>query len=309
MNFGMCFPLGTAALQLGALANAAGAAHIAVHQRIASALALEPSNYANTLGLDSFTTESGLSGTIAGYTSDNKGVAWASDVVVEGDGEYHSSLAIWNGPRVEVPHLFLQLDVSERGGVELEVDFRPRLNAGYELVRADGSFAEPTSRAAFAMSELRVLYDERYFTDEARAWCAGVAATPGASSRPSMSAHAAIQGRRQFGGETAEDGGGQVAGPLLVSTRLPLDESSLEACAAAYANAANRWLGWMASAEDASWVKNRMIFDRDCQVRQLLHAASGRAMRQRFGEQGPALAAAAAGRLDMAGHNFLQVRA
>ena len=53
-------------------------------------------------------------------------------------------------------------------------------------------------------------------------------------------------------------------------------------------------------------MRNRMMFDRDCQVRQLVASTTARALEDRYGEAGRALATADAGRLDMMGHNMMQ---
>ena len=98
------------------------------------------------------------------------------------------------------------------------------------------------------------------------------------------------------------------SGPLQVSVRLPLTEAGVAAAANACAAAADAWLGWLAEAEPASWMANRMIYDRDCMVRQLLRGASARGL-EAYGlaaDDAAALAAAHAGRLDMMGHNLMQ---
>ena len=48
--------------------------------------------------------------------------------------------------------------VAAGAGVDLELDFRPRLNAGYEAADADGGFAPPGTREAFAQASLRATY-------------------------------------------------------------------------------------------------------------------------------------------------------
>ena len=224
---------------------------------------------------------------------------------------WEGAITVWNSPADEVPHLYLRLavfddaDDADDASLQVELDFRPRLNAGYQLAAADdGSFPPPASREEFAMSSLRARYDAAFF-DEIRTWIRQVRASDGAKEVASTF-DAPLQGRRQFGGAQAKDGAGMLAGPLLVCQSLPLNEASVDAATSAVARAASFWLGWKAHASPASWMNHRMQYDRDCQIRQTVSLASGQAMRARFGAAGLALAQDADGRLDMAGHNLMQ---
>lgn len=230
-------------------------------------------------------------------------VARTQALLLSGPEFFHSSLAAWNAPSTDVPHFWSSVGVRD-GEIALELDFRPRLNAAYDAPRgADGEYLAPTSRAEFQQSSLRAAYAASFFTPEAHAWAESVRATEGAREVVAPSATSFIANRRQFGGDNA----GLCSGPLLVSLRLPLTSAGVRAAAEACTAAMARWLGWMEVAEDASWMNQRMIYDRDCQVRQLLRMAEAHELDAQHGAEGASLAAAHAGRLDMAGHNMMQV--
>ena len=78
---------------------------------------------------------------------------------------------------------------------------------------------------------------------------------------------------------------GLIEGPLLLELSLPDTAAGRQACAEAAAAAARRWIGWMAtknaegnqaSASQAGWLTSRMIYARDCQVRNQIYAAAAR---------------------------------
>ncbi len=94
-------------------------------------------------------------------------------------------------------------------------------------------------------------------------------------------------------------------GPLQLSLQLPL--AHLDAAAVACDEAAERWIAWMAGADEASWVNNRRIYDRDCLVRLAVLRANAAALGARLGaEDGLRIALADAGPQDMMGHNLMQ---
>ena len=57
-------------------------------------------------------------------------VAWLSALGVPGDADCLYTLTAWNLPAVSVPHLYTSISVTG-GALELCIDFRPRLEAGY----------------------------------------------------------------------------------------------------------------------------------------------------------------------------------
>lgn len=276
-------------------------AHATVLERLAKMSQLD---FPAALGFDSFELQDGVSGRIASFEAPKQNVAWCSHLSLSGGPPsnelFSSTIAVWNTPSVETPHFYSRLGISN-SEIQLEIDFRHRLNAGYEAVQDCGTFLPPTSREEFAQASLRSTYDAAYFTSEARAWRSALLSTEGARPAPASSAGVRIEGRRQFGAA-----GSAVAGPLLVSLTLPLSDFGVETAVAASDSAAGLWLDWCSKAETASWMSQRMLYDRDCQVRQLCVQAAAEAYAERFGADGRALAIAEAGRLDMMGHNMMQ---
>ena len=62
----------------------------------------------------------------------------------------------------------------------------------------------------------------------------------------------------------------------------------------------------MTDPAEASWMRTRLIFARDSQVRQAVAAKRVSLLGERFGAAGRDLAKAMNGRLDMQGHNMMQ---
>ena len=245
-------------------------------------------------------------------TSQSERVAWCSALSLSTATYASRSITVWNAPSVEVPHLFLRLGVSTGGDaseapspptLELEIDYRHRLAAGYEGVQPDGGYPEPTSREEFAQASVRRMYDETFFTAEARQWWEAVHQADGAKPLRTPLTDAIVEGRRQFGGSSNEP----CSGPLRVSLQFPLSDAAIEAAAEACEAAAARWLGWMAEAPDASWINNRRIYDRDCLVRLGVLRSHAAALAVRLGsEEGMEVALVDAGPQDMMGHNLMQ---
>ena len=98
---------------------------------------------------------------------------------------------------------------------------------------------------------------------------------------------------------------GLIAGPLSMDLWLPLTEESALAAGEAAEAAARRWLGWCQAAPEAGWQTNRMLHDRDSQVRNRLFVLALRASEAALGPMGGKIAAADAGRLDLVAHNSL----
>jgi hypothetical protein len=231
-------------------------------------------------------------------------VACCTALSLDAGTEHWHHISVWNAPTVEVPHLFLRLDVAEEEKLHLEIDFRHRLAAGYERQQADGSFPCPESRDEFAQAGTRDAYDSAFFTEEAREWRESVCAIDGAQTEPASSSGAVVEGRRQFAENLQEE---PCSGPLLISLSLPLTDTAVAAATAACEHAEARWREWMATAVDATWINNRRVYDRDCLVRTSVLRARTSTFVERLGEEsGRALALADAGRQDMMGHNLMQ---
>ena len=88
--------------------------------------------------------------------------------------------------------------------------------------------------------------------------------------------------------------------------RFPRDDAGAKAAADACAAAADRYLDWVRNPKRASWMRTRLVYDRDCLVRQYLARAQIARLTEMHGAGGGAMAAHAAGRLDMMGHNMMQ---
>ena len=114
----------------------------------------------------------GAQGTVVSFEATDRDCAWCAATSIIDGTSTSWELEAWNGPSVEAPHFYASLE-DDGENIEVEVDFRPRLDAGYDLaVEATDAreYPAPTSRAAFSQKALRVDYDELFFSDEARAW-------------------------------------------------------------------------------------------------------------------------------------------
>jgi hypothetical protein len=236
----------------------------------------------------------GARGTVLSFEATDRDCAWCAATSIDG-ATTSWELEAWNGPSVEAPHFYACLE-DDGDHIEVEVDFRPRLDAGYDLeveATADRVYPAPTSRAAFSQKALRVDYDELFFSDEARAW----RATKLVDAEPVTPRWATlvVEGRRQYGDEDA----GSVGGPLALRARHPRD--AVEAAVAVCDEAADRYIAWMTDPAEASWMRTRLIFARDSQVRQAVAAKRVSILGERFGAAGRDLAKAMNGRLDMQG--------
>ena len=241
----------------------------------------------------------GAHGTVVSFEATDRDCAWCAATSII-DETTSWELEAWNGPSVEAPHFYASLE-DDGEAIEVEVDFRPRLDAGYDLdveATADRVYPAPTSRAAFSQKALRVDYDELFFSDEARAWCKEKLAD--AESVTPRWATLVVEGRRQYG----DDDAGAVGGPLALRARYPRD--AVEAAVAVCDEAADRYIAWMTDPAEASWMRTRLIFARDSQVRQAVAAKRVSLLGERFGAVGRDLAKAMNGRLDMQGHNMMQ---
>ena len=258
--------------------------------------ALQP---ATPLQEDVIDLGNGARGTVLSFEATERDCAWCAACSIDGTSW---ELEAWNGPSVEAPHLYASLE-DDGENIEVEVDFRPRLDAGYDLAveaTADRVYPAPTSRAAFSQKALRVDYDELFFSDEARAWRATKLVD--AESVTPRWATLVVEGRRQYGDEDA----GSVGGPLALRARYPRNDDGAARAIEACDEAADRYIAWMTDPAEASWMRTRLIFARDSQVRQAVAAKRVSILGERFGAAGRDLAKAMNGRLDMQGHNMMQ---
>ena len=229
-------------------------------------------------------------------------VAWCSSTTVVAAATSSWELEAWNGPSVEAPHFYACVD-DDGDNLEVELDFRPRLDAGYDMAveaTAERVYPAPTSRAAFPKKALRSDYEKLFFDDAARAWRTETLAA--AEAMPPRWATIVVEGRRQY----SDDDAGPVGGPLALRARYPRDAAGAAAAIAACDAAADRYIAWMTEPAEASWMRTRLIFARDSQVRQAVAATRVGILGEKFGAAGRDLAKAANGRLDMQGHNMMQ---
>ena len=243
----------------------------------------------------------GARGTVVSFEATDRDCAWCAATSIDA-ATTSWELEAWNGPSVEAPHFYASLE-DDGENIEVEVDFRPRLDAGYDLaVEATDAreYPAPTSRAAFSQKALRVDYDELFFSDEARAWRAEK--VENAEAVPPRWATLVVEGRRQYG----DDDAGAVGGPLALRMRYTRDADGASRAAAACDEAADRYINWMTNPAEASWMRTRLIFARDSQVRQAVASKRVQILGERYGATGRELAKAMNGRLDMQGHNMMQ---
>lgn len=248
---------------------------------------------------ESFDLGGGGIGRVVGFEATDSDVAWCSALVDPSSAE----LQAWNGPSIEAPHLYARLGRVD-DTIELEIDFRNRLDAGYNPEGEASGYPAPASRDAFAQAGLRKEYDGAFFDERARAWRDDVRASS-AGDAASPWADVTVEGRRQYGGDDA----GTIGGPLALCVRFPGDTAGEEAAVAACDAAVERYLSWVSEPARSSWMRTRLIFARDTLVRQYVVRAHGARLATRHGDAGIEMALAAAGRLDMMGHNMMQENA
>ena len=244
----------------------------------------------------------GAQGTVVSFEAVDRDCAWCSSTTVVAAATSSWELEAWNGPSVEAPHFYACVD-DDGDNLEVELDFRPRLDAGYDMAveaTAERVYPAPTSRAAFPKKALRSDYEKLFFDDAARAWRTETLAA--AEAMPPRWATIVVEGRRQY----SDDDAGPVGGPLALRARYPRDAAGAAAAIAACDAAADRYIAWMTEPAEASWMRTRLIFARDSQVRQAVAATRVGILGEKFGAAGRDLAKAANGRLDMQGHNMMQ---
>lgn len=294
--------VGAGADVLASVTEELALAHASVLTSLVETLDMAPVDFAARYGCETI-TGADVSGSVQSFEAPQSKVAWCSSLTLlgdkGGDRDFSArSIQVWNAPAISVPHYHALVGTSS-GGINLSIDFRPRLNAGYERQAPDGSFPEPLSREEFAQAGVRAAYDANFFDADARRWHAALRATVGAELVPPREVN--VEGRRQFGGSA-----GVSYGPLRLELRLPLTEAAAAVAASAVEESAARWLRWMAAASEAAWMANRMMYDRDCQVRHAVYRTQAAELEGVCGvELALRVAAANAGRQDMVGHNTL----
>ena len=73
----------------------------------------------------------GAQGTVVSFEATDRDCAWCAACSIDGTSTSWE-LEAWNGPSVEAPHFYASLE-DDGENIEVEVDFRPRLDAGYDL--------------------------------------------------------------------------------------------------------------------------------------------------------------------------------
>lgn len=156
-------------------------------------------------------------------------VAWFGNVCVKSK---LSSLAIFNGPLTDVPHLLSRCCIHDNN-LMLALDFRPRAYGAYELIDADGNYPGPDQlgRKAFEYSGARNEFNNKFGTAEVVAFLdAAKASFEGATS--TATAIETTELDRLTGG------------PLALSVSMPVTDANVAAVATLRERAAATWLRW-----------------------------------------------------------------
>jgi len=135
-------------------ASALAAAKLSASQdRLFARLASE---FGGVAEADPYSLGGGSSAAVRGFEAPDRKIAWCAAVAVReagygedgaASGQAGSSLtdlSCWCTPAVETPNLYVRAGLTG-GRLALEIDFRPRLNAAFQLAGV-----EPTSRDEFA---------------------------------------------------------------------------------------------------------------------------------------------------------------
>lgn len=199
-------------------------------------------------------------------------VAWLSSLTVAG---MLSSLTIYNGPLTDVPHLASRVLVND-GQLVVFLDWRPRVNAGYEMVRPDGTYPGPEElgREAFAYSGARADM-EKFYGD----------------------LDLVLTGKGP-----ASDIERITRGPYCVDLTLPLNDDNLNLVVTAKEQAADFWLKWHLDPSHThrpgAPVNTQYVYD--TKARQNMYSALLAVFSAYFPDDAPKLAAADSGPLDEA---------
>jgi len=262
-------------------AAALAASQSATVEKLKAARALEPKDYPAEQGFDSFSIGDGQ-GTITAYEAPGKAnVAWCSSLNVAGTALSMSSLTIWCGPLMDVPHLVSRTVVTD-SSCDLYIDFRPRAYAAYETRQDDGGYGEPTSRDWFGFKSARDEFEQKFFTPDVDSW-AGAIRNQGAP-KPKATGDDLLY-----------------RGPLTIDISLPASDESVALAAKACAEAADIWMTWMDTTEPLpAGMKVTSTYAYDTKMRAQTFGVMAGFYSALFGDQGKNLAAADAGPLDEA---------
>eukprot|EP00285_Hemiselmis_virescens_P012184 CAMPEP_0173379222 /NCGR_PEP_ID=MMETSP1356-20130122/2261_1 /TAXON_ID=77927 ORGANISM="Hemiselmis virescens, Strain PCC157" /NCGR_SAMPLE_ID=MMETSP1356 /ASSEMBLY_ACC=CAM_ASM_000847 /LENGTH=336 /DNA_ID=CAMNT_0014332527 /DNA_START=21 /DNA_END=1031 /DNA_ORIENTATION=+ len=267
------------------LASSAGptlaASQSAAVDKIKASRSMEAKGYPDEMGFGSFTIGDGQ-GTLQAYEAPGaNNVAWCSSLNIAGPSKAISSLTMWCGPIAEVPHLCARTVVTDNS-VDLFIDFRPRAYGAYETVQPDGGYGEPATREWFTHKAVRDTNTELFFTPPVVDWAAAIRAK-GTPKPPA----------------TGDDL--LYRGPLAIDVSFPADDASVAMCAAACAEAAAMWDGWMATTPPLpAGMKVTSTYAYDTKMRAQMFGVLVGFYTALFGDQGRSLAAADAGPLDEA---------
>jgi hypothetical protein len=250
-------------------------------EKLKAARSLEPKDYPAELGFGSFSIGGG-SGTITAYEAPGKAnVAWCSALNIAGPALSMSSLTIWCGPLMDVPHLVARTVVTD-SSCDLYIDFRPRAYAAYETRQDDGGYGEPTSREWFGFKAARDQFEQNFFTPDVASWTDAI---------------------RNQGTPKPKATGDDLLyrGPLAIDISLPANDASVALCAKACAQAADVWMKWMGTTEPLpAGMKVTSTYAYDTKLRAQTFGVVAGVYSSLFGNQGRNLAAADAGPLDEA---------
>jgi hypothetical protein len=105
------------------------------------------------------------------YFSEVNHMSWMSVMEAQTNDWTCASLACWNGPLIDVPHLMVRVQQSSATGIwDVLVNFCPRKHGAWDDSLPDGTFAEPNSSKAFLEREVRMMQTEKFYTAELKEW-------------------------------------------------------------------------------------------------------------------------------------------
>jgi hypothetical protein len=209
-------------------------------------------------------------------------IAWFGNVCVKSK---LSSLAIFNGPLTDVPHLLSRCCIHDNK-LFLALDFRPRAYGAYELVDADGNYPGPDQlgRKAFEYSGARNEFNNKFGTADVVAFLD--------AAKASFESAATI--------ETTELDL-LTGGPLALSVSMPVTDANVAAVASLREKAAAAWVQWALEDQHGhrpgAPVNTQYVYD--SKFRQNAYSALLPFYSKAFGgDDGAKLAAAESGPLD-----------
>jgi hypothetical protein len=106
------------------------------------------------------------------YFSEVNHMSWMSVMEAQTDDWKCASIACWNGPLIDVPHLMVRVQQSSAtdGSWDVLVNFCPRKHGAWDDCLTDGTFPEPNSSKAFLEREVRMVQTEKFYTAELKEW-------------------------------------------------------------------------------------------------------------------------------------------